>query len=126
MQVNCVSRQVTTQGENTLTERCDDKQGLKGEICEENVMIPHTYAVVDPRTMVVEALYAMATHGAVSTTTRADRLAIRAQLRTFVNVEHIHKANLVIADVSRLNTRSHCEEDQRQCEKAQVQPGCPF
>ena len=66
-------------------------------------MIADSDTVVDPRTMVVESLYAVAADRAMPATTCPYQLTIGAELSAVNVLEHFEERDLVIFEVSGLS-----------------------
>lgn len=66
-------------------------------------MIADSDTVVDPGTVMVEALYAVATDRAMPATTRPYQLTVGAELSAVDVLEHVEERDLVIFEVSGLS-----------------------
>ena len=66
-------------------------------------MILDANAIVQPGTVVVEAFDTVSADRAVSATTCANCRAVRTELCGINSIEHVHKVNVVVQDVSGLS-----------------------
>jgi hypothetical protein len=65
-------------------------------------------AVVQPWTVVIKALDAMSTDGAMPAATRADSLAVGTELGGVDRVKHVHKVYFIVPDEAW--RRERCEQ----------------
>lgn len=112
-------------GYDSLRQRRGDENGLEQDVHVEEVVVAHSHAIVDPRTMVVEALDTVATDRAVPAAACANCVTIGAELRALNPLEHVHEVDVVVAQVSGLRAGGAREEKETQYGEHDVQTDGP-
>lgn len=98
--------------QDTLPARHQHREGLEKDVDDEVVVIADPDAVIDPRTVMIESFNAVLADAAVAATTRADGVAVWAELRAVHLGQHLIKVDVFIDEVPRLDASGEGKENE--------------